>query len=259
MLHLTRNKSKHLINVQKRPFLSYLLDNLFDAGYRELILIVGYKEELIEEFLKGYGPPVGLKKGEYSIKTVSQYKILGPKEKEYGTACPLKCVKDIVGNNHFVYLNGDNLYSVRDLKLMNDGENYNYVAGIESKNPERYGVLITDNGFLKEIIEKPKKFVGNLINSGLYKFTPEIFEKVFQIGKSPRGEYEITDAVSSLARERKVKVKKIKDYWLDFGSPADIIKISRFLKTIKGIRKLWKKDEDSKEIFSESEGNNKSN
>jgi len=37
MLHLTTNKSKHLIRVRKRPFLAYLLDNLFLAGYRDLI------------------------------------------------------------------------------------------------------------------------------------------------------------------------------------------------------------------------------
>ncbi len=50
MLHLTNGKPKHLINVKKRPFLAYLLDNLFVAGYRDLILIVGYKQELIKNF-----------------------------------------------------------------------------------------------------------------------------------------------------------------------------------------------------------------
>jgi bifunctional UDP-N-acetylglucosamine pyrophosphorylase/glucosamine-1-phosphate N-acetyltransferase len=47
MLQLTKNKSKHLIKVQKKPFLAYLLDNLLKAGYKELILVVGYKQELM--------------------------------------------------------------------------------------------------------------------------------------------------------------------------------------------------------------------
>jgi bifunctional UDP-N-acetylglucosamine pyrophosphorylase/glucosamine-1-phosphate N-acetyltransferase len=72
--------------------------------------------------------------------------------------------------------------------------------------------------------------VGNLINTGLYKFTPEIFNKVSKIKKSPRGEYEITDAITLLAEEKKVKVKKIDDHWLDFGNPGDIVKLFRFLK-----------------------------
>lgn len=236
MLHLTKNKSKHLIKVRKKPFLSYLLDNLFKAGYRELILVVGYREDLIRKFLDNYKPPLkSLKKNQYKITMVSQYDILGPKEKEYGTACPLKCVKDIIGKSHFIYLCGDNLYSARDLKTMKIEGKYNYVAGIYHKNPERYGVLITDNGFLKKIVEKPKKFVGNLINTGLYKFTSEIFKKISKIRKSSRGEYEITDAITLLAKEKKVKVKKIKDYWLDFGSPSDIAKVSRFFNVLKNI------------------------
>ena len=83
--------------------------------------------------------------------------------------------------------------------------------------------------FLEKIVEKPKEFVGDLINAGLYKFTPEIFEKVFQIEKSSRGEYEITDAVSLLAKEKKVKIKKINNDWHDFGNPEDIQKLSKFL------------------------------
>jgi len=239
MLHLTKHKCKPLIRVEKRPFLAYLLDNLFRAGYRELILVVGYKEELIKKFLSRYKPPLkSLKKSQYKIIMVSQYDILGPKQKKYGTACPLECVKDVVKKNHFVYLCGDNLYSVRDLKAINIGGRYSYVGGIYQKNPEKYGVLITDKGFLKKIVEKPKKFVGNLINAGLYKFTPEIFKKISKIRKSPRGEYEITDAVNLLAKEKKVKIKELKDIWFDFGNPSDIARFSRFLKALKTLRRF---------------------
>ena len=259
MLHLTKNKSKHLIRVQEKPFLAYVLDNLLMAGYRELILVVGYKEKLMKDFVKEYKSPMKIEKTidnnyvaslhnyfarsenesklsfsslarNYKITLVSQYDILGPKEKEYGTACPVKCVKDIVANENFLFVCGDNLYSVKDLKEMNVDDNYNYVAGLLHDHPERYGVLITDDGFLKKIVEKPKEYVGNLINTGLYKFTPEVFEKISKIKKSPRGEYEITDAITLLAEEKKVKVREIQDYWLDFGNPADIIKLSRFLK-----------------------------
>lgn len=245
MLHLTKEKSKHLIEVKKRPFLAYLLDNLFLAGYRDLILVTGFKEELIEEFLKRYKPPLkSLRKSQYKIKMVSQYDILGPKDKMYGTACPLKCVKDIVRKSQFLYLCGDNLYSVRDLKAMNIGGKYSYVAGIYHKNPEKYGVLVEDNGFLKKVVEKPKEFFGNIINTGLYKFTPDVFGKLGKITKSSRGEYEITDAINLLAREKKMKIQKIKDFWLDFGNPADIIKVSYFLKSFKKFKKLFWKHKD---------------
>jgi len=231
MLHLTDEKPKHLIEVNGKPFLFYVLDNLSKAGYKDIILAAGYKKELVEEFIKDYMPK-GLGKLKIS-SIVNQYEQLDPKEK-YGTACPLMLneVRNFIADEQFLFISGDNLYSVEDLKTMNVPDGYNYVAGIKHDNPEKYGVLIKDGGdFLEKIIEKPKEFVGNIINAGLYKFTPEVFDKIGQIKKSARGEYEITDAISLLAGEKKVKIKNINDYWHDFGSPEDIEKLSKFLKS----------------------------
>lgn len=228
MLHLAKNKPKHLIDVLDRPFLAYLLDNLFWAGYNNIILVVGYKGEMIEQFMSEYRPPDS---GVFTIDVVSQYELLGTKEEGiYGTACPLMCVKDMI-KEPFLFLYGDNLYSVEDLKAMDIADGYQYVAGLTHDTPEKYGVLLADEeGFLEKIVEKPKEFVGNLINTGPFKFTPEIFERLPLIKKSPRGEYEITDVISLLAKEKKVKVKKIQDYWIDFGKPEDVEKLSEFIK-----------------------------
>ena len=223
MLQLSEDKPKMLIEINGRPFLAYLLDNILEAGYTQIMMVMGYKEEMMKEFLKNYSYPGK----EYVIDTVNQFDVLGPKEKEYGTACPLKCVKDWTGGENFISLVGDNFYSTRDLKAMDVDDEYNYVGGLKHENPERFGVLIGEGELLKEIIEKPKEFVGNLINTSLYKFTPAMFEKLPLIGKSPRGEYEITDVISLLAKEGKVKVKIIKDNWMDFGRPEDIEKFSQ--------------------------------
>jgi len=221
MKELSRDKSKHLIEVKEKPFLAYLLDNLKKAGYEEFILVVGFRADLMENFLKEY---------EYKATVVNQFDILGPKEKEYGTLCPLKCVRDLVGDESFLAVYGDNLFSVKDLKSMNIDDDYCYVAGrIEKEHPEKYGVLISDNGLLKEIIEKPKEYVGNLVNTGMYKFTKEVFDKIPDVKISERGEYELTDALTLLAKDGKVKIKRIEDYWLDFGNPEDIPKLAKFL------------------------------
>src|SRR3989344_378453 len=227
MLELTKDKSKHLIHVNERPFLAYLLDNILQAGYTEIMMVVGFREDMIKEFLKNYK----FKGRAPSIQLVNQFEVLGPREKEYGTACPLKCVKSFVGQDQFVSLVGDNFYSANDLASMNIDDNYNYVGGLKNDHPERFGVLLTEGEFLKEIVEKPKEFVGDLINTSLYKFTPEVFEKLPLIQKSQRGEYEITDVISLLAKEGKVKVKILKDNWMDFGKPEDIDKfLQEFLK-----------------------------
>jgi NDP-sugar pyrophosphorylase family protein len=230
MLELSKNRSKHLIEVNNKPFLAYLMDNLLLAGYREIILVVGFKTELMNNFVENYKSPKNISKNDFNIIIINQCDIIGPKEKEYGTACPIKCVKDIVDGESFIYVFGDNLFSVEDLKSMNIDDDFCYIAGLKQEHPEKYGVLIQDGGdFLEKIIEKPKEFVGDLINAGLYKFTSEIFDKISEIKKSPREEYEITDAVSLLAHNKRVKIKKIKDYWHDFGNPEDVEKLSKFL------------------------------
>lgn len=219
MLHLTKNKPKHLIKVCNKPFLSYLLDNLLKAGYKEIILVVGYKKERMEQFLKDF---------KYKVYLVDQFKILG--EEKYGTACALECVREIIGRSNFLMVYGDHIFSPRDLNSFNIQDKYTYVASLEHKRTDKYGALKVKDWFLEKIIEKPKKHFGNLANIGLYKFTPEIFDKLGKIKLSKRGEYELTDVINLLAKEKKVKVKKIKDFWIDFGNPADIITASNFVK-----------------------------
>ena len=156
MLHLSEDKSKHLINVDKRPFLAYLLDNILKAGYQEIILVVGYREDLIKEFLKNYY----FDNDKFNISVVNQFDILGPKEKEYGTACPIKCVEDLIGNENFISLCGDNFYAVDDLKAMNIDDEYTYVAGLENEHPEKFGVLIKDGeDFLEKILKNQKSLL----------------------------------------------------------------------------------------------------
>jgi len=219
MLDLSKHKPKHLIEVNGTPFLYYLFSNLKRAGLEEMIMVIGYKKEMMEEFVHKH-------KGEFNITVVNQFEHLGDK---YGTACPIECVVDLI-NENFISVNGDNLYSVEDLKKMMIDDDFIYVAGRRHNEPQKYGILVpNDEDYLEKIIEKPKEPMGDLINIGLYKFTPEIFRAVKQIQLSPRGEYELTDAISFLAKEKKAKIKRVYSYWLDFGRPEDVKMIERFL------------------------------
>lgn len=219
MKHLTKNKPKHAIKILGRPFLYYLLENFKKAGYQEFGVVVGYKAYEIEDFIKKYDP---------KIKIINQFKTLG--EKEYGTACAIKCVCNFTKSESFIAMYGDNLYSPRDMKSFDIDDEFCYAGGLLHPHPEEYGELIVHDDFLEKIIEKPKNPTTKLINCGFYKFTPEIFGAIEKIKLSPRGEYELTDAVSWLAAQKKVKVKIIRDFWLDFGKPSDIPKIAKFLK-----------------------------
>lgn len=217
MLPLTENMPKHLIKVAGKPFLAHILDRLKAAGFTDVGIIVGYKAEMIEEFLKN---------SEYNAHLIHQ-------PEPQGTGQALILARTFTDQSPFVAMGGDNLWSEADLASIGKDDGFCYISAIEVDNPSKFGVLEVSGGFLKRIHEKPEVPPGNLINTGLYKFTSDIYDELEQIKPSERGELELTDAITSLAAQKKVKVEVVKDYWLDLGCLDDLPKVSAFLENLK--------------------------
>ncbi len=219
MKHLSERRPKHLIEVNGKPFLFYVLESLREAGLTDMTIVSGYYAEMIDDFVKTLP---------YPVQVVNQFAQLG--EDEYGTACPIKVVREVIGDRQFVSVAGDNFYRPDDIRRVMHDDDYTYIGAKTTDTPETKGVLVTDDaGHLERIVEKPKEYVGNLVNCSVYKFTPDIFAAVEHVQKSERGEYEITDAITELAQQKKVKVAKLDDYWIDFGNPDDIAAFEQYL------------------------------
>ena len=218
MLPLTLDRPKIFVEVNGKPFLMHILDRLYQAGFcdNDIAIVAGYKKEKIEEYLEEHN---------LAVTVIEQPALLG-------TGDALYQARSFVDEEDFIALYGDNLFSVDDFVNVQREDEYCYVTGWEVDKPEKYGVLVCKGDMLVEIVEKPKEFVGNLINAGLFKFTPDIFEALGQIELSERGELELTDAISLLAGGRKVKVVMLKDYWLELGKKDDILKVEEFLKNL---------------------------
>ena len=215
MLPLTKKRPKPLLKVNKRPFLYYLLKNVKAAGFSDISLVVGYKGKMIKDWAN---------KNNYNITFVKQ-------EKQNGTAHAISKLKSWSGKEDFAAVTGDNLFSPNDLKKLKENDNFCYVLGQKKDPRKKFGELIFDNKhLLKEIKEKPKIKHTGIINTGAYKFTNDIFDAIKKIDISKRGELEITDALTLLAKEKKVKVKILDDYWIDFGSKEDIGPTEKFVK-----------------------------
>ncbi len=212
MLPLTEKVPKVMVKVNGKPFLEYVIENLKKAGVSDFGIIVGYKKEVIEEFLK---------------KKMIKATLIEQKEQK-GTGHALLQARKFCGSEQFIVQGGDNLFSVKDVKALFREDDFCYVTGKKVENPQKYGVLLEEKGKLVKIVEKPQQFVGNLANVGLYKFTSEIWEALDKIGLSARGEYELTDGITILAGKGKVNVLKLKDYWLDLGCREDIGRIEEF-------------------------------
>jgi len=213
MLPLTLDKPKVLIEINDKPFLWYVMENLKKAGVTEYAIIANHKIEKMREFLT-----------RYNIKAT-----LFHQPESWGTGDAVKQAKHSCGKDNFIIVSGDNLYSAEDLKAIQKKDSFCYIAGKEVQDWQKYGVLVTQGDTLVRIMEKPTEFVGNLVNVGLYKCTADIWPALDKIGLSPRGEYEFTDALSLLAKEGKVKVLKLQQHWLDLGGKEDVGKIERFL------------------------------
>jgi dTDP-glucose pyrophosphorylase len=209
MRPLTEVVPKVLVEVNKKPFLSYVLNNLKEAGFTDIGIVVGYKEEKVKEFLKKEGIKVTL---------IEQ-------SEQLGTGHAVLQAKKFCGQEQFIVLGGDNLFGVGDLKKIQVKDDSCYVLGKVLEETKKYGVLITEDDKLVRIIEKPQDFGSAMINTGLYKFTVDIWAALENINQSERGEYELTDALTLLALEGKVKVLKLEDYWLDLGCKEDVEKV----------------------------------
>ncbi|MEK6900902.1 MAG: sugar phosphate nucleotidyltransferase [Nanoarchaeota archaeon] len=219
LLPLTLDKPKVLIDVNGKPFLWYVLEHLRLAGFDDIGLVVGYKKEKVEAFVDGYVQ----KQGGMKITLIEQ-------QKQLGTGNAVLCAQEFVGTDNFMVYYTDNLISMGDLRRLPVDDEFNYIMAMQVQYPERYGVLVHEGDMLLEIREKPQEYCGNWVNAGIYKFTPEVFALLDKVTLSPRGEVELTDAVTMLAKKRKVKVLKLKEYWLDLGVKDDIPKVGTFLK-----------------------------
>ncbi|MFC1617783.1 sugar phosphate nucleotidyltransferase [Patescibacteria group bacterium] len=226
MKNLVKNKPKSLINVAGKPFLYYLLKRIKQAGFERVLIIVGHNKEVFTDFLQAEGR-------EFPIELVDQNKLVP--SGEYGTAVPIWALEKTIPGEAFVNANGDNLFGVRDLQKAAASDSTT-IFGVRKDHPERYGVLeADDSGQLIRIHEKSPNPVTDIINSGLYTFQPEIFTAAREVNLSPRGEYEVTDALSLLAKDRNVKLEVCQDEWLDLGRFPDIPLVAKHLKAKKEI------------------------
>ena len=210
----TTTKSKVLLPVAGKPFLWFLIKDLRKAGFedKDIGLVVGHKKEQIQEFLK-----------EHNIDA----KLIEQKE-QLGTAHAVQQAKEFVGEDNFVVLMGDNLYSADDIKEMTEKKEICIAAAMHER-PQQFGALVVEEGYLKDIIEKQESTGPGLVNTALYKFTPKVFSFLDKLEKSERKEFELTDAVCALAKEGPVIVHKSKGYWVDFTYPWHFFDVNKFL------------------------------
>jgi UDP-N-acetylglucosamine diphosphorylase / glucose-1-phosphate thymidylyltransferase / UDP-N-acetylgalactosamine diphosphorylase / glucosamine-1-phosphate N-acetyltransferase / galactosamine-1-phosphate N-acetyltransferase len=195
----TLQTPKPLLPVRDRPILDWTLGALPLAVDRVLV-VVHYLADQFNAYLEK--------------QTHFAQWLTVPQGEPRGTGDALRACREHIRSEQFMVLNGDDLYGARDLANL-----ARYPAGLLVQpvdEPRRFGIAFTrPDGTLEKLVEKPDLDGRHPANAGAYVFPRQVFDT--ELSRSARGEYEITDYVSALARTQPVQVVPAR-FWLPIGT-----------------------------------------
>jgi UDP-N-acetylglucosamine diphosphorylase / glucose-1-phosphate thymidylyltransferase / UDP-N-acetylgalactosamine diphosphorylase / glucosamine-1-phosphate N-acetyltransferase / galactosamine-1-phosphate N-acetyltransferase len=220
MGELTKELPKPMVQVQGKPVLQHLVEGLRDqAGIRDFFIITGHCAEVIEDFF-----------GDGSSRQIRiSY---GRQEIADGTGKAPELAQAWVQDSSFLLSYGDifmqpDLYAGLRNAFTADG----VISVKRGENVSHGGAVIFDQDFhLERIIEKaaPGTVNSPWYNAGIYGFTPTLFDYTARLQKSPRGEYELTDALTAMAADGlKIKGYELRGDWADVRDPEILRSLNR--------------------------------
>ena len=230
---------KAMIPTLGRPFLDFVLASLAEAGYRKVCLVIGPEHGEMRQY---YGQTLATRRLEISFAV---------QERPLGTADAVRPAETFAAGEPFLMINSDNYYPPAALAGLARSPApavaaFDRDALLAGSNipPERIGkfsvVLQNADGTMARIIEKPDAatlagLTGAVrVSMNCWLFDQRIFRACDAIGPSPRGEYEITDAVQHCisALGQRFHVVPVAAPVLDMSSRGDIAGVAEHLKAV---------------------------
>src|SRR4029077_15446997 len=195
MRELTADLPKPMIEVRGKPVLQHIVEGLRDAGVRQLLVIVGYRAETVSNFF-GDGSRYNIEI-QYATQVVQD-----------GTGRVVDLARNFAGDSPFVLSYGDILVDPANYKRLLDlPEDFEAIISVKRGEDVSKGgaVFLNERMELLDLREKskPGEATSPWYNAGIYTFRPSIFDFTAKLKRSPRGEYELTDAIRDLARSGK--------------------------------------------------------
>jgi dTDP-glucose pyrophosphorylase len=218
MRELTEELPKPMIPVRGKPILLHIIEGLRSAGVERVQIIVGYKAEVVRDFF-GNGSAFGVAV-EYATQVVQD-----------GTGRVVELSREFVGDKPFVLSYGDILVAPANyskLTALEDSEALISVKRNEAEMAKGGCVVVDDQMCLTDLIEKPEgKPPSPWYNAGVYSFKPSIFEFTARLQRSPRGEFELTDAIRGLGQASgRVRAVELSGDWADVRDPEVLAQLN---------------------------------
>jgi NDP-sugar pyrophosphorylase family protein len=220
---LTNLRPKPMVPVANRPLLEHVVEAVADAGISEIVLVVGYRRERIQNYF-GDGDDWGVDV-EYAVQ-----------EKQLGTGDAVLQAEPFVDDD-FVVLNGDRAIEADLIEAVVDERSATAdptMSVTRVDEPRLYGVVETDGGRVTSLTEKPERGVtdSELINAGVYGFGPSVFDAIR--ATDPDGELALTATIERLLEEGPVRAVNHRGAWLDVTRPWDLLTVNGRLIDVEG-------------------------
>ena len=218
----TWSKPKQLVSVAGKTVLDHVidtLDTLPDNVDIEMVNIVGYLARQIEDHMRKNYPHV-------KTHFVMQENPRGQSHaiylaREYLTGPMLVIFADTLIETDLSFFKTEDADAVTWVKPVED--------------PRRFGVTVVDqDGWVKQIIEKPDDMSNNLAVVGFYYFKSAeklvaAIETQMERKLQTKGEYYLADAINILLEDGlKMRTEKV-DVWLDAGTPEALLDTNHYL------------------------------
>ncbi len=215
---LTEDLPKVMMPVNGTNIIEIILKQLSQIGVNDVLIIVNYKKEKIIDYL-------GNEKFGMKLNYVEQ-------KERLGTANAVSYAEPFITDEHFFVIAGDSIFPTEILGKISSHDCDGVLTVCKVENPKNFGVIETDNNKVKTIIEKSENPPTNLANTSIYYFPKDIFDACKRISLSPRGEYEITDAIQLLIDEGKTFEYEVLSCWLDVGTKSQLEQAQKLAKEL---------------------------
>lgn len=214
----TYSRPKPLLNVAGKAVLGHVLDKLQGLDIEEIIFIVGYLGQQIEEYVTA--------NYDFPARYVEQKELLGQ-------AHAIWLAREHVQGDVLI-LFVDTIFEA-DLAALRALPSDGVIYCKEVDDPRRFGVVtLGDQGFITRFVEKPGEFISNLAVIGLYYLKDgrgllSAIDELIARGIQTQGEYFLADALQILVNQGQRFNAWTVDVWEDCGTPAAVLHTNRYL------------------------------